>query len=127
MPGRRRTSRPLFVTVALGALLLVGTPSALAAPAPVAERGAVSISPVGVAISSTAQTLDAAPAAAHMTALPADTSPEPGISPTGPTTPAAEDDDSEGIPWTGIVVGGGLGLLAGIGLMVLSKRRENRG
>lgn len=127
MPGRRRTSRPLFVTVALGVLLLVSTPSALAAPAPVAERGAVSISPVGVAISSTAQTLDAAPAAAHMTALPADTSPEPGISPTGPTTPAAEDDDSEGIPWTGIVVGGGLGLLAGIGLMVLSKRRENRG
>ena len=127
MPGRRRTSRPLFVTVALGALLLVSTPSALAAPAPVAERGAVSISPVGVAISSTAQTLAAAPTAAHMTALPADASPEPGISPTGPTTPAAEDDDSEGTPWTGIVVGGGLGLLAGIGLMVLSKRRENRG
>lgn len=127
MPGRRRTSRPLFVTVALGALLLAGTPSALAAPAPVAERGAVSISPVGVAISSTAQTLAAAPTAAHMTALPADASPEPGISPTGPTTPAAEDDDSEGTPWTGIVVGGGLGLLAGIGLMVLSKRRENRG
>ena len=130
MPGRRRTSRPLFVTVALGALLLVGTPSALAAPAPVAERGAVSISPVGVAISSTAPTaspLAAAPAAARMGPLPADTSPEPGISPTGPTTPAAEDDDSEGTPWTGIVVGGGLGLLAGIGLMVLSKRRENRG
>lgn len=127
MPGRRRTSRPLFVTVALGALLLVGTPSALAAPAPVAERGAVSISPVGVAMYSTAQTLAAAPASAHMTALPADASPEPGISPTGPTTPAAEDDDSEGTPWTGIVVGGGLGLLAGIGLMVLSKRRENRG
>lgn len=127
MPGRRRTSRPLFVTVALGALLLVGTPSALAAPAPVAERGAVSISPVGVAMYSTAQTLAAAPASAHMTALPADASPEPGVSPTGPTTPAAEDDDSEGIPWTGIVVGGGLGLLAGIGLMVLSKRRENRG
>lgn len=127
MPGRRRTSRPLFVTVALGALLLVGTPSALAAPAPVAERGAVSISPVGVAMYSTAQTLAAAPASAHMTALPADASPEPGVSPTGPTTPAAEDDDSEGTPWTGIVVGGGLGLLAGIGLMVLSKRRENRG
>lgn len=127
MPGRRRTSRPLCVTVALGALLLVGTPSALAAPAPVAERGAVSISPVGVAMYSTAQTLAAAPASAHMTALPADASPEPGVSPTGPTTPAAEDDDSEGTPWTGIVVGGGLGLLAGIGLMVLSKRRENRG
>ena len=127
MPGRRRTSRPLFVTVALGALLVAGTPSALAAPAPVAERGAVSISPVGVAISRTAQTLAAAPTATHMTPLPADASPEPGISPTGPTTPAAEDDDSEGTPWTGIVVGGGLGLLAGIGLMVLSKRRENRG
>ncbi|MFC6420064.1 hypothetical protein ACFP7B_18565 [Sanguibacter inulinus] len=127
MPGRRRTSRPLFVTVALGVLLVAGAPSALAAPAPVAERGAVSISPVGVAISSAAQTLAAAPTAAHMTALPADASPEPGVSPTGPTTPAAEDDDSEGTPWTGIVVGGGLGLLAGIGLMVLSKRRENRG
>lgn len=130
MPGRRRTSRPLFVTVALGALLLAGAPSALAAPAPVAERVSVSISPVGVALSSaapTASTLAAAPAAAHIAALPADASPEPGVSPTGPTTPAAEDDDSEGTPWTGIVVGGGLGLLAGIGLMVLSKRRENRG
>ena len=111
MPGRRRTSRPLFVTVALGALLVAGAPGAVAAPAPV-EDGT---------------TLAAAPAAAHIAALPADTSPEPGVSPTGPTTPAAEDDDSEGLPWTGIVVGGGLGLLAGIGLMVLSKRRENRG
>lgn len=108
MPGRRRTSRPLFVTVALGALLVAGAPGAVAAPAPV-EDGT---------------TLAAAPAAS---ALPTDTSPEPGISPTGPTTPGAEADDSEGLPWTGIVVGGGLGLLAGIGLMVLSKRRENRG
>ncbi|MBF0724381.1 hypothetical protein [Sanguibacter inulinus] len=89
MPGRRRTSRPLFVTVALGVLLVAGAPSALAAPAPVAERGAVSISPVGVAISSAAQTLAAAPTAAHMTALPADASPEPVVSPTGATkTPA---------------------------------------
>ena len=106
MPGRRRTSRPLFATAVLGVLLVAGAPSALAAPAPVVST---------------------VPTAALTTALLADTSPEPGISPTGPTTPGAEDDSSEGLPWTGIVVGGGLGLLAGIGLMVLSKRRENRG
>ena len=113
MPGRRRTSRPLSVTVALGGLLVVGTlgvPSALAAPAPVVAVGTVS-----------------ATAGPPTAALAADASPEPGVSPTGPTTPSAEDDGSEGLPWTGIVVGGGLGLLAGIGLMVLSKRRENRG
>lgn len=119
MPGRRRTSRPLFVTAALGTVLAMGTvPAAAAAPT----------------LGSAALHASAAQAAAHSTQSPglpgtlhADSTPEPGVSPTGTTTPATEDDSSEGLPWTGIVVGGGFGLLAGIGLMVLSKRRENRG
>ena len=109
MPGRRRTSRPLFVTTSLVIVLVAGAAGAQAAPAPVQ---------VGTTLAT------AAPAAA---ALQADTSPEPGVSPTGPTAPGTEDDDAEGLPWTGIVVGGGLGLLAGIGLMILSRRREGRG
>lgn len=121
MPGRRRTSRPLFVTATLGAALVVGTLPAAAAP------GLASAAPR----TPSAHSAQAAALGTHstgLTAVPqADSSPEPGVSPTGTTTPAAEEDSSEGLPWTGIVVGGGLGLLAGIALMILSKRRENRG
>lgn len=127
MPGRRRTSRPLFVTAALGAALVAGALPAAAAP----STGSATLH---APATQSARPAHAAPTAAlgthsHglVTTLQADSSPEPGLSPTGTTTPAAEDDSSEGLPWTGIVVGGGLGLLAGIALMVLSKRRENRG
>lgn len=121
MPGRRRTSRPLLVTAALGTVLAMGTVPAAAAPT---LGSATHHAPAPAAAAQAAHSTQSPglPAAIH-----ADSSPEPGVSPTGTTTPAAEDDSSEGLPWTGIVVGGGLGLLAGIGLMVLSKRRENRG
>lgn len=47
-------------------------------------------------------------------------------SPSPTTVPGVDDGEAEGLPWTGIVVGGGLGLVAGTVLMVLSKRRDKR-
>lgn len=51
------------------------------------------------------------------------------------TTPAADSDatasaedaaDEDALPWTGIIVGGLLGLAAGVGLLLLSKRRKHQ-
>ena len=61
------------------------------------------------------------PAEEPTTAPTDEATPEPSASP----APAEDDaDDADpGLPWTGIVVGALLGLVAGVGLLELSKRR----
>lgn len=56
------------------------------------------------------------------TTAPAD---ETSAEPTPSTAPSTADDDADddGLPWTGIIIGGLLGLAAGVGLLELSKRR----
>lgn len=100
MPDLRRTCRPLLTALVAGTLLVGGAATSTAAPA------------------STAVPMNAAVAVS--TAAPASTATSPAPS------PGAEDDEADGLPWPGIIVGGGLGLVAGTVLMVLSKRRETR-
>lgn len=65
----------------------------------------------------------------EMTALDEPTEPADATSPAAEsdaTAPATEPADEDALPWTGIVVGGLLGLAAGVGLLLLSKRRKRQ-
>ena len=71
-------------------------------------------------------TVGATSSAAAPSIVPATSTASVASQTTPAPSPTPDDGEPEGLPWPGIIVGGGLGLAAGTVLMVLSRRRENR-
>lgn len=130
---RPRQQRTVALTLVVAGALLMGsaTSGTAATPATSTSTAAVSSMTSGVVateVSAAAATPTVAEArlvsatSSTVTTTDTDTETTPAPSP----APDDAEDASPGLPWTGIAVGGVLGLAAGIVLMVLSKRRERR-
>jgi hypothetical protein len=124
---RPRQQRTVALTLVVAGALLMGSATSGTAAAPATSTSTAAVSSLtSVVVATEVSAAAATPAVAETRRVSATSSTDTETTPAPSPAPDDAEDASPGLPWTGIVVGGVLGLAAGIVLMVLSKRRERR-